>query len=108
MKKYLIDTSAIIEKVPSKLIKEKKLSGEIIITNASMSELENQANRRQEIGFIGLEEIQNLQKIKSKTIQLRFVGERPTPNQIKFAKAGEIDAIIREHAVKEEATLITA
>ena len=44
MKKYLIDTSAIIEKVPSKLIKEKKLSGEILITNASMSELENQAN----------------------------------------------------------------
>jgi len=108
MKKYLIDTSAIIEKVPSKLIKEKKLSGEIIITNASMSELENQANKRLEIGFLGLEEIQNLQKIKSKTIQLRFVGERPTPDQIKFAKAGEIDAIIREHAVKEKATLITA
>ena len=108
MKKYLVDTSAIIERVPSKLIKEKKLSGEIIITNASISELENQANKRQEIGFIGLEEIQNLQKIKSKEIQLRFIGERPTPEQIRFAKAGEIDALIRELAVKEKATLITA
>ena len=108
MKKYVLDTSAIIEKIPSKLIKEKKLSGEILITNASISELENQANKRQEIGFLGLEEIQNLQQIKSKNIKIRFIGDRPTPDQIKFAKAGEIDALIRELAFKEKATLITA
>ncbi len=108
MKKYLIDTSAIIEKITSKLIKEKKLSGEFLITNASMSELENQANKRQEIGFLGLEEIQNLQKLKSKEIEVKFIGERPTPDQIKFAKAGEIDALIRELAFREQATLITA
>lgn len=108
MKKYVLDTSAIIEKIPSKLIKEKKLSGEILITNASISELEHQANKRQEIGYIGLEELQNLQKIKSKTIKLRFIGERPTADQIKYAKSGEIDALIRETAYKEKATLITA
>src|SRR3989339_841938 len=56
-KSYVLDTSVIIEKAVSKMVKEKKLSGKIIITRASLAELENQANKGQEIGFIGLEVI---------------------------------------------------
>ena len=102
--KYVLDTSAVIEKIASKLIKKKEISGTILIPNAVVSELENQANKGLEIGFIGLEEIQELRKL----INVQFVGERPNIEQIRLAKSGEIDAYIRNIAVKEKAILITA
>ncbi len=109
-KSYVLDTSVIIEKAISKMINEKKLSGKIIVTRATLAELENQANEGQEIGFIGLEEIQELQKLtKQGKIQLSFLGTRPTISQIKYAKiGGEIDAVIRDIAYNEGAILITA
>lgn len=106
--RFVPDTSVIIEKAVSKLIKEKKISGTILIPNAVVSELENQANHGQEIGFLGLEELQELQKLKSKDIEVTFIGSRPTEFQIKMAKSGEIDAYIREIANQEKAILITA
>src|SRR3989344_7540266 len=105
MKKYVIDTSAIIEKAVTTFHKEKKLDGIILIPNAVVGELENQANKGQEIGFIGLEEIQ---QIRNLNLKIEFVGERANETQIKFAKSGEIDALIREIAHKEKAVLITA
>lgn len=75
MEKYVLDTSVIIEGIASNLIKEKKLKGRIIITNASIAELENQANNGLEIGFIGLEELQKLQELqKKKKITIEFLG----------------------------------
>ena len=106
--KYIADTSVIIEKVISKLIKENKIKGTILIPHAVVAELENQANKGLEIGFLGLEELQNLQKLQKKSIQLKFIGDRPNAFQIQRAKSGEIDAYIREIAFKEKATLITA
>ncbi|MEK6936993.1 MAG: PINc/VapC family ATPase [Nanoarchaeota archaeon] len=104
-KKYVVDTSAIIEKVVSQLHKEKKIEGTIIIPNAVVAELENQANKGLEIGFIGLEEIQDIRKLNFK---IEFLGERPNEFQIRQAKSGEIDALIREIANNEKAILITA
>ncbi len=107
--KYVTDTSAVIEKIPSKLIKTNKLKGTLVIPNAVVAELENQANNGLEIGHIGLEELQESQELaKKKKVKIEFVGERPNESQIKFAKSGEIDALIRELAFKEKATLITA
>jgi len=109
IKKYVPDTSVIIEGKISELIKTKKVSGEIIIHNAVLSELEAQANKRKEIGFLGLDELKELQKLKNrKKIEIRFLGERPNSEQIRFAKAGEIDALIRDLAFRESAILITA
>ncbi|MBU0929619.1 MAG: PINc/VapC family ATPase [Nanoarchaeota archaeon] len=109
MKKYLLDTSVIIEGIASKLIKEKKLDGKIIITNASIAELENQANNGLEIGFIGLDELQKLQEFqKKKKIIIEFLGPRPNISQIQLARSGEIDALIRSIAHDQKATLITA
>lgn len=106
---YVLDTSAVIEKIASKLISKKEIDGTIIIPNAVIAELENQANQGQEIGLIGLEEIQHLQDFaKKELIKLEFSGERPSAQQIKFAKAGEIDAIIRTIAYNKGAILITA
>ena len=106
--KFVPDTSVIIEKAISKLINEKKIKGTILIPNAVVSELENQANHGLEIGFLGLEEIQQLQKIKGKSIKLDFIGERPNEMQIRHAKSGEIDASIRDLAYKRKAVIITA
>ena len=106
---YVVDTSAVIEKVVSRLIKEDKLKGSVLIPNAVVAELENQANYGHEIGFVGLEELQEIQElVKKDKIKMEFIGKRPTESQIKFAKSGEIDALIRELAFSKNATLITA
>lgn len=107
-KNYVADTSVIVTKVLSKLI-EKGLKGRIIIPNAVIAELENLANKGNEAGFIGLDEIASLHKLKRKhKIFISFAGQRPDIKHIKFAKSGEIDALIREIAFKNKATLITA
>ena len=109
MKPYIPDTSVIIEKFVSKLIKEKKIGKEILIPHAAIAELEAQANKGQETGLLGLEELQDLQDLAKKDIiKIRFVGNRPSHMQIRYAKSGEIDALIREIAFNEEAILITA
>ena len=107
-KTYVADTSAVIKRFLPKLIK-RGLRGKIIIPNAIMAELENLANKGFEEGFIGLEEIAKLHSLKkSHKITIYFYGLRPSEHQIKFAKSGEIDALIRDLAFKNKATLITA
>ncbi len=107
---YVADTSVVIEGLVSRFVKSKKIAGKIIIPKAVMAELENQANTGQEIGFLGLEELQTLQKLsKDGKIGLDFIGERPNTYQIAYAKrGGEIDAVIRDIAYSEGAVLITA
>ncbi len=103
-RKYVIDTSAIINKFLPKLIK-KGLKGKIIIPNAVMSELENLANKGKEEGYRGLEEVSRIRK--NPKVKVDFKGSRPSSKQIKYAKSGDIDAMIRKIADKENATLIT-
>ena len=107
MKTYVLDTSVVIEKVVSAMIQKKELQGTILIPHAVVSELEAQANRGLEIGFIGLEELQTLQKLQGKDLKVDYIGQRPDEHQIKFAKAGEIDAYIRNIAKEHNAILIT-
>lgn len=103
--KYLVDTSVIAQK---KLIRIfRKLDGEVLIPNAVVAELENLANKGDDAGFIGLEEIARLHKLKPR-IKIKFIGLRPACYQIKLARSGEIDALIRELAYEFHATLITA
>ena len=107
---YVVDTSVVIERVISKSVNEGKIEGRILIPRAVMAELEHQANKGLETGMLGLEELQNLQNLKKdKKIEIEFIGERPNIYQMKYAKSGgEIDALIRELAYHEDATLITA
>jgi ATPase len=104
--KYLIDTSVIAQKKLLRLFR-KKLQGEVLIPNAVIAELENLANRGNEAGFDGLEEVAKLHHLKPK-VRINFIGLRPTGHQIKYAKSGEIDALIRELAYIHRATLVTA
>ena len=106
---YVPDTSVIIEGAVSKLIEKGKIKGKIIIHKAVISELENQANQGKAIGFAGLDEIKRLRELASKgLIELEIAGEKPRVYEIKYAKLGAIDALIRELAWELEATLITS
>jgi len=108
MRNYVVDTSAIIHKFLPGLI-ERGIKGKIIIPNAVMAELENQANKGWEYGFVGLEEVANLHELAKKNkIKIFFDGIRPQNIHIRYAKSGEIDALIREIAVKNKATLVTS
>ncbi len=102
---YLVDTSAIIFKKISRLAK-KGLKGTVLIPNAAIAELENLANKGQDVGFNGLEELAKLHHFHN--LKLTFIGPRPSEHQIKFAKSGEIDALIRDLAYQNKAVLITA
>jgi len=104
--RYLVDTSVIAQKKLFKLFRD-KIKGELLIPNAVIAELENLANHGNDVGFEGLEEIAKMHTLKSR-VKIKFLGDRPTGHQIKFAKSGEIDALIRGLACQEKAVLITA
>ena len=105
---YVVDTSAIVNKFLQRLI-EQGLTGKIIIPDAVIAELENLANKGNEAGFIGLDEVANLHNLKKRfKIFIQFQGPRPDIKHIKYARSGEIDALIRNLAFKNRATLITA
>ncbi|MBT3582376.1 Flp pilus assembly complex ATPase component TadA [Candidatus Woesearchaeota archaeon] len=108
--KLVPDTSAIINIVISKQFAKGKLKfKELILHNAMLSELENQANSGREIGFIGLDEIKRLRELANKKkFKLTFAGEQPTIEEIKFAKKGGIDSKIRKLAEDLKATMITS
>ena len=105
---YVVDTSIVIERKVTELIKEKKISGKIIIPNAVLAELEHQANENQSEGFIGLNEIKELRVLaEQKVIELEYVGRKPTETYIRGARGGAIDDLIREIAAENNAVLLT-
>ncbi|MBW2963485.1 PINc/VapC family ATPase [Candidatus Woesearchaeota archaeon] len=105
MDKVVPDTSVLIEGTLSKQIEKKEISiGKILIHNASLSELEHQANEGKTIGHVGLEEIKKLRAL----LEIEFVGERPRASEIKYARLGEIDNMIRQVAFEEGAVLMTS
>ncbi|HYD03646.1 MAG TPA: PINc/VapC family ATPase [Alphaproteobacteria bacterium] len=107
--KLVPDTSALIEGILSKKIEsEDILPREIIIHEASLSELEAQANVGREIGYMGLEEIKKLLALsKTKKFAIKFSGERPSEDDIARARKGGIDSLIRNLAFEQKATLVT-
>lgn len=108
--KVVPDTSVVIEGLVSKMIEKKELKiATLIIHEAVIAELESQANKKRETGFMGLQEIEKLRGLSEKhRFKIEYKGNRPGDFEIKFAKSGEIDSIIRHLAQTENATLITA
>ena len=110
-KKFVLDTSIIIDGEITKMLEVGSIEEEsdIIIPLAVLDELQSQASTNKEHGFVGLEEIKKMREIcTAKNISLRFVGQRPDLDDIRLAKHGRIDAIIKDVAMHESATLITA
>ena len=111
MDKVVLDTSVIIEGKATEMIISGELAGvsEIIIPRAALDELQAQASKHQEEGFVGLEEITKLRSLcAGKNIKIGFEGERPSMDDIRLARSGRIDAIIRDVAKTRSATLLTA
>jgi ATPase len=104
------DTSVLIDGLLSKEQKAGRLEkANVIVHEASIAELEHQANAGQEKGYLGLDEIGALQVLAGKgKLTLRFAGERPGEFDIASARHGAIDAMIRDLAQAEDATLYTA
>lgn len=103
------DTSILIEGILSEKLSKNEIKTEkIIISFASLSELEHQANKGMSIGYLGLTEIKTLRELSQKGLfELTFGGRKPNSMEVKNAHLGEIDSMIRELAYDEDATLIT-
>jgi ATPase len=110
MEKIVVDTSIVIDGEITKLIESGTLKDcEIIIPVAVLDELQSQASQSKDHGFVGLEEIKKIrQLVERNNITLRFEGERPSMDDIKLARHGRIDAIIKDIAKKNDATFYTA
>jgi ATPase len=104
---YIPDTSVIIDGRITELIKRGELEKpRIIVPNAVVSELENQANTGKETGFSGLSELQNLRLLKDEgKIELEFSEEEVDLQTIQL---GMVDSLIRKTALAYKATLITS
>lgn len=109
MKAIVPDTSAVIIGAVSELIENGDFDyPEIIVPEAVVCELEHQANANRAEGRKGLEELKKLQFMQDDgELAISFKGKRPTNYDIRYAKSGEIDSIIRDLAKSEFATLVT-
>jgi len=109
MKKYVLDTSVLIDGRISQMLSREELTGTIIIPEPAMAELEAQANFGKISGLQGLEEVEKIKKLgDEKGFGVLFLGERPKIEHIRLAKGGEIDHLIRKIAENENAILITS
>jgi ATPase len=109
--KFVLDTSIIIDGEITKMLESGDIEkdSEIIIPLAVLDELQAQASTNKEHGFVGLVEIKKMRELASaRNISIRFSGERPDINDIRLAKHGRIDAIIKDVAMQESAMLLTA
>ena len=109
MKRIIPDTSAVIIGAISEIVEKEDLDyPEIIVPEAVVCELEHQANANRSEGHKGLKELQKLQRMQYEgELAIDFKGKRPTNYDIKYAKSGEIDSIIRDLARSEMGTLLT-
>jgi ATPase len=109
--KFVLDTSIIIDGEITRMLEagEMEEGSELVIPLAVLDELQSQASTNKEQGFVGLGEIKKMRELCAKKgIGLRFVGQRPDFDDIRLAKHGRIDAIIKDVAMSESATLLTA
>lgn len=109
------DTSAVIDGVLSASVKDGRYRPSkndvltVIIPEAVLAELENQADSRRETGVYGIDELLILRQMdEDGQIRLRFEGSRPTVHQIRDAKLGEVDALIRQTAIDAGGLFVTS
>ena len=109
--KFICDTSVIFNGQILNLIEDGELGEkpEIYISNVVIAEVEYRTNIQKEIGFFGLNVLKQLRIFHDQgIIILHVIGKRPTREEIKMAPGGELDALIRESALENNATLITS
>jgi ATPase len=110
VEKLVPDTSVIVQGLVSEQLTKGELQvAEVVLHEAVLAELEHQANAGKASGYVGLDELKRLHEMsEKKRISLRYAGHRPGASEIRYAKLGEIDSIIRQLAYDEDAVLFTA
>lgn len=109
MTKLVPDTSILIDQKFCELIQDEYEGAEVLIPEAVLSEIENHANRRKDLGYKGIDEIKKLRQLSEEgLVSINFVGRRPQLDEISIASGGEIDAMIRDVARKHNAILVTS
>ena len=108
MKVFVADTSVIVDGRLTQFLSTLREEAKVVIPESVVAEIEHQANEGRAIGHTGLEELKKLRGMSDRgEILLEFYGDRPELWQIRRAKAGEIDHMVREVAHALNATLIT-
>ena len=110
LSKIVVDTSIIINGQLIAQIESGHIqNSEIIIPQAVFDELQSQASQKKEQGFIGLEGIKKLKDISNDFgLIISIKGSHPTSEDIRMANTGRIDAIIKDVAKQNHATLYTS
>ncbi|WP_410765738.1 PINc/VapC family ATPase [Haloferax sp. DFSO60] len=108
--KIVPDTSAVIDGRVSERVEDGSYAGaDILVPEAVVSELESQANDGRDTGWDGLSELQRLAEFADEgEISLQYLGRRPTSDETRGAREGDIDALIRDFAAEHDATLLTS
>jgi len=104
------DTSVIINGYLADQIESGSVkNSDIIIPQAVFDELQSQASNNKQQGFIGLEQIQKLNKLSvNYGLKIILKGSHPAIDDIKFAASGRIDALIIDIAKQNDAILYTS
>ena len=110
MSKIVADTSVIINgQLIAQIESGNVRNFEIIIPQSVLDELQSQASKKKEQGFVGLEKIKRL-KLLSGSYGLNIVvsGSHTTSDDVKIESSGRIDALIVDMAKQNDAILYTS
>ena len=110
MSKIVADTSVIINgQLVSQIESGSVRNFEIIIPQAVFDELQSQASKKKEQGFIGLEKIRKLKSLSgSYGLIIVVSGTHPSSDDVKLASSGRIDSLIVDMAKENNAILYTS
>lgn len=110
LERIVLDTSILISQYVSELLEKGNIEvKEIIIPLPVLAELQNQANKGLDKGFVGLKEVQKLRENAEKyNYKIHIIGSYPTDREIKSAKEGSIDFSILEIAKMVDGLLLTS
>jgi ATPase len=110
LSKIVADTSVIINgQLVSQIESGSVRNFEIIIPQAVFDELQSQASKKKEQGFIGLEKIRKLKSLSgSHGISIVVGGTHPSSDDVKLASSGRIDSLIVDMAKQNNAILYTS
>lgn len=109
--RVVLDTSIIIDGKATAMVESGaiKQGAKIFVPIAALDELQAQATHHREEGFLGLEELKRLRDLcNQRQVTIEFTGQRPSMEDIRLARSGRIDAIIRDVAKQNNAVLFTA
>ena len=108
--KLVPDTSVIIDgRVSERIATGEWVGATVLIPEAVVSELEEQANEGLDAGWDGIKELLALADLADDDeITVKYIGRKPTDIEVAAADVGAIDTLIRELARKHDATFVTS